>query len=135
MTQPAFSAPLDPRAGGSGLSVVRDRLRNWLQEVGLAEPDLHELLIAAGEACTNAVEHSGARSDGGEPAAWISGTCDKTQIRIVVTDRGRWKEPESAPAPTGRRGRGRLVMVNLVDRMDIRTGPDGTVVELIKERR
>jgi anti-sigma regulatory factor (Ser/Thr protein kinase) len=135
VTQPNFCAPLDPTDGGSGLSLVRDRLRDWLLGVGLVEPELHEVLIAAGEACTNAVEHSGAEASGGEPAAWIKGTCDATQVRIVVADRGRWKEQESPPVATGRRGRGRLVMVSLVDRMDIRTGPSGTVVELIKERR
>ena len=133
--EPSFHAALDPTDGGSGLALVRDQLREWLQSAGLVDPVLHEILIAAGEACTNAVEHSGAQAGVGEPAAWIEGTCDATQVRIVVTDRGRWKEPDLTAAATGRRGRGRLVMGSLADRMDIRTGPSGTVVELIKKRR
>jgi hypothetical protein len=55
-------------------------------------------------------------------------------VHVVVTDRGNWKVPASDPSvPANGRGRGRMMMAALVDRLDIRTGPDGTTVELIKE--
>jgi anti-sigma regulatory factor (Ser/Thr protein kinase) len=128
-----FSANIDPAAGGLGLVPIRDDLRRWLVGVGVADPELHEILIAAGEACTNAVEHSGAVAENAEPAAWIRATCTGDQVRIVVNDRGRWTEPV-ATTPSGRRGRGRLMMAALVDRMTIHTDADGTTVELVKDR-
>lgn len=128
-----FSADLDPTAGARGLVSIRDDLRRWLEGVGVPEPDLHELLIAAGEACTNAVEHSGAVGDDAAPAAWIRVTCTPAQVSIVVGDRGRWTEPAST-TPSGRRGRGRLMMAALVDRMTTHTGEGGTTVELVKDR-
>jgi hypothetical protein len=55
-------------------------------------------------------------------------------VRIVITDRGNWKDPVPTSAP-GNRGRGRAMMAGLVDHVEIRTGPDGTTVELTKQLR
>jgi serine/threonine-protein kinase RsbW len=134
MTCTQFVARMDAAAGGSGLGPIRDRLRDWLHRHGVGEPELHEILIAAGEACTNAVEHSGAERSLADPAAWIEATCDETTVRILVADRGVWKEPDPAQALGGRRGRGRLLMTRLMDHVDIRTGSTGTTVQLLKER-
>jgi anti-anti-sigma factor len=134
MSGAEFREALDPGIGGSGLARTRDSLRGWLREAGITEPDLDEILIATGEACWNAVEHSGADRYGVEPPAWIRVTCDDRRVRVVVADHGRWKEPDLAAVRAGSRGRGRLMMVNLVDHMEIHTGPNGTTVELVKER-
>ena len=134
MTSAEFCAAIDPSGGGAALMKIRDRLRRWLEDSGLSEPDLHEILIAAGEACSNVVEHSGARPAAASPAASIRVTCDERRVHVVVTDCGRWKEPKASSGP-GSRGRGRLMMAGLVDQVDIRTGPDGTTVELTKHRR
>jgi anti-sigma regulatory factor (Ser/Thr protein kinase) len=135
MGQLKFYSILDPAAGGSGLILARDGLRTWLSATGMPEVDLDEVLIAAGEACANAVEHSGALPDGATPAAWITATSEPGRVRVVVSDRGRWKEPIPASARSARRGRGRSMMAALVDHLEIRAGSDGTIVELIKERR
>jgi len=135
MSPATFCAPIDPTVGGSGLALTRDRLRGWLHRAGVPEPDLHLILMAAGEACSNAVEHSGAQPTDADPAAWIRVTCEDALVRVVVADRGVWKEPDTARAQSGRRGRGRLMMANLVEHMDIHTGPTGTTVELVKEIR
>jgi anti-sigma regulatory factor (Ser/Thr protein kinase) len=98
------------------------------------EPALHEILIACGEACANAVEHSGALSHGDEPGIRVTATRLSWGVRVIVSDRGHWKVPASEPTvPVNGRGRGRMMMAALVDRLDIRTGPEGTTVELIKE--
>jgi anti-sigma regulatory factor (Ser/Thr protein kinase) len=101
----------------------------------MPEPDLHQLLIAAGEACTNAVEHSGAVAVAGRSAAWIEATGDEAGVRVVIRDRGSWKQPDPAPDPLGRRGRGRMMMNHLVDHLRIESGPNGTTVELLMDRR
>jgi anti-anti-sigma factor len=134
MSGAEFREALNPGVGGSGLARTRDSLRGWLREAGITEPDLDEILIATGEACWNAVEHSGADHNGAQPPAWIRVTCDERRVRVVVADHGRWKEPDLAAVRAGSRGRGRLMMVNLVDHMEIHTGPNGTTVELVKER-
>jgi anti-sigma regulatory factor (Ser/Thr protein kinase) len=108
-------------------------LCEWLCRHGVREPQLHEILIATGEACANAVEHSGAEGSRAGPAAWIEASCDQATVRIVVADRGVWKEPDPAGSLGGRRGRGRLLMAELMDQAAIRTGPSGTTVQLVKK--
>lgn len=132
MTAPAFCARIDPSSGGSGLALTRDGLRRWLQATGLPQRARDEVLIAAGEACSNVVEHSGAQpGPDAQPAAIIRATCEPSRVRVVVTDRGKWKDPVTVSG-RGSRGRGRLMMAGLVDDVMIRTGPTGTTVELIK---
>jgi hypothetical protein len=53
-------------------------------------------------------------------------------VRVVITDRGTWRDTGAGSGPDTR-GRGRAMMIGLVDRVEIRTGPDGTTVELTKE--
>jgi anti-sigma regulatory factor (Ser/Thr protein kinase) len=128
-----FRASLDPDLGGSDLAAFRDALRGWLRAVGMVQPALHNLLLAAGEACTNAVEHSGARVSGTRPAVWIEASCQDDRVRIVVSDRGEWKVPERAPdSQPSVRGRGRLLMTALVDQVEISTAATGTTVLLVK---
>jgi anti-sigma regulatory factor (Ser/Thr protein kinase) len=127
----SFATVLCFELGEIELVDARDRLRVWLQAVGLPERDLGEVLTAAGEACTNAFEHAG--NGGGPPTGWIEATVSGDVLRIVIGDLGRWKEPNPTPPIT--RGRGRLLMANLVDTMRLSTGPDGTTVELTKNLR
>lgn len=126
-----FHSPIDMASGAVGLALTRDSMRPWLRSVGMGDPDLHQLLIAVGEACSNVVEHSGADRSGEHPPAWVEANCDGGRVRITVTDRGRWKE--SDPVPNGKRGRGWLMMKNLVDQAYIHRGANGTTVELVKE--
>jgi GNAT superfamily N-acetyltransferase len=54
-------------------------------------------------------------------------------LRVEVSDTGRWLH-RVANDPTYRnRGRGRMLMAALMDRVELRTGPGGTVVELTKD--
>jgi len=134
MTYGSFADSIDPAAGGVGLGRARDNLREWLVRAGVPEPALHEILIACGEACANAVEHSGALPNGVQPGIQVTATRSSRAVQVVVTDSGNWKIPASDPSvPSGGRGRGRMMMAALVDHLDIRTGPEGTTVELIKE--
>ena len=55
----AAPAPLDLRLPATlqSLDVVRDALRLWLENAPLSEEQAHEVVLAAWEACANAVEH------------------------------------------------------------------------------
>lgn len=134
MSRAQFTKRMDVTPDGSGLGAVRDGLSDWLRRQGVREPELHHILIAAGEACSNVVEHSGAQQSSADPPAWIEATADEATVRIVVADRGRWKKPEPAAARRALRGRGRLLMTKLMDHVYIGTGPMGTTVQLVKTR-
>ncbi|MEA2124767.1 MAG: hypothetical protein QOI80_1549, partial [Solirubrobacteraceae bacterium] len=98
--QLVFPAALDQ------VPVARHALRDWLAEIGIGGLPASDILLAAGEAIANAVEHSGTDTFELELDAPAGGV-----IRIVVRDRGGWKEPVVSP----HRGRGFGLMRTLMD--------------------
>jgi anti-sigma regulatory factor (Ser/Thr protein kinase) len=122
-----FSASLDE--GPRSLSPTRRALRAWLLAAGADDTFVDEVLVAASEACTNALEHA---YPGGERGVIeLQATMTAGNLEVVIADRGVWKEP----LDRGNRGRGRDLMEHLMDRALIESGPDGTVVRLQKELR
>jgi anti-sigma regulatory factor (Ser/Thr protein kinase) len=130
---PIFRAELDPNLRAVGLGVVRDRLREWLLAAGVAAPTVAEILVATGEACANAHEHSGARRTAEGPAGWVEAVVEANCVRVVVVDRGRWVDRDPATFARRNRGRGRLLMAGLMNRVTVLSGGDGTTVTLLKE--
>jgi anti-sigma regulatory factor (Ser/Thr protein kinase) len=126
-----FFTCLDLGSGEVALTDARDRLGVWLDQVGVAGEEFWEILTAAGEACANAFEHSGAAASG-PCGAWVAGWLNCGQLNLVIGDHGSWREPDPLRSQADRRGRGRLVMSHLMDTTVIRPGPDGTVVKLSK---
>jgi anti-sigma regulatory factor (Ser/Thr protein kinase) len=106
---------------------MRAALGEWLTELG-ADPDLrHDVLLAAWEACANAVEH--AQGPAGTTFRLHAGR-EGPLVRVRIADTGRWRA--AGPGP-GDRGLGLPLMRGLMDRVDIVHAADGTVVVL--ERR
>ena len=114
-------------ADRDGLRQMRSRLAEWLGALG-AEPVIrNDVLLAAWEACANAVEHGrGAAST----TFGLHAERDGQLLRLRVADTGRWRA--SGPGP-GDRGLGLPLMRGLMDRVDIVHAAGGTVVVL--ERR
>jgi anti-anti-sigma factor len=100
---------------------ARAALRAWLRDAGVAEDVAAELLLAAGEAVSNAVEHSGA-----DEVELLAEILEGGTVVLTVRDRGGWKPQEFAL----HRGRGFALMRGLVDDVDVDREPDGTVVRL-----
>jgi anti-sigma regulatory factor (Ser/Thr protein kinase) len=98
---PVFRAELDPARRATGLGVVRDELRAWLAAVGVASTTAAEIVIAAGEACANVLEHSGARRSADRPAGWIEASVEPGRVRVVVVDRGRWVDRDPVTLAVG----------------------------------
>jgi anti-sigma regulatory factor (Ser/Thr protein kinase) len=112
--------------GPRSLAPTRRALHDWLLAAGADEDWIHEVLVAASEACSNALEHA---YRGGAPGVVeLHATMTAGSVEVVVADRGVWKEP----LDRGNRGRGRDLMDHLMDRAVIESGPDGTVVRLHK---
>ncbi|MPY96099.1 MAG: SpoIIE family protein phosphatase, partial [Acidimicrobiia bacterium] len=121
-------APARPES----LPVARQALRAWLASVGATQEETTDLVLAAGEACANAVEHAegvSARAELRLDAALEVGELARDVVRITVRDAGRWVERPARPG----RGLGLDIMVALVDGLDLGRGTGeamGTTVTL-----
>ncbi|MEV0676486.1 SpoIIE family protein phosphatase [Actinosynnema sp. NPDC050436] len=121
-------APLDltfPAESGR-LAPVRSTLRGWLGRCGLPPQVVQSVLVAAGEACANAIEH-GAR---GRPGNSIRLRAEALvgDLYVSVVDTGRWKTPQ--PELNPHRGRGVAVMRAMMEHVSVNPGPVGTTVDM-----
>ncbi|MFD3745699.1 ATP-binding protein [Nocardia sp. NPDC058633] len=114
---------VDFAADAARLADVRHALQAWLDEVPVDPNEAYDIVLAVGEACTNAVEH-GHRGDGG--TIRLSAALTETDVHIVVSDGGRWVVP--APDTDQARGRGMGIMRALSSEFEVSTSAAGTVV-------
>ncbi|MGY1637459.1 SpoIIE family protein phosphatase [Geodermatophilus sp. SYSU D00742] len=116
---------LDLLAVPSSLPAVRRRLATWLTALGMGEQDTVGVMVAVGEACANAVEHAYRGSEPGR--MWVTAAVDVDGLlTVTVRDEGTWRPPDRDP---GDRGRGLLIMRQLVDGVVLQ-GEHGTTVTL-----
>jgi anti-sigma regulatory factor (Ser/Thr protein kinase) len=108
------------------LAPTRAALRNWLTRAQLDSDQIHGMLIAAGEAVANAIEHGHRHSP--EGIISLRGIALVDQVQLTIADTGSWKPPQPAVEP--HRGRGIKLMRALVH--DVAIDPDtaGTTVQL-----
>lgn len=118
-SQLALDMPSEPSALGS----LRGLLRRWLAQVEASDADVHAIVMACSEACTNAIEHSGAGPD--ETIAFAA-VLENGEVEVTVRDRGRWREHR----PPSEQGRGLELIEALMDDVHVAPGPDGTTVRL-----
>jgi GAF domain-containing protein/anti-sigma regulatory factor (Ser/Thr protein kinase) len=107
------------------LSGMRQSLRDWLAAVGADEDATYDVLVAATEASANAVEHAYGPVDATfelEARSLRGG-----EIVLVVRDSGSWRPPRGH-----NRGRGTLLMQQLMDDFEVTTGDAGTEVRMSK---
>jgi anti-sigma regulatory factor (Ser/Thr protein kinase) len=125
------AAPAVPAALGN-LTQLRNSLRSWLATIAVDPVREQDILLATGEAVTNAIEHA----SGGDPhrtvavEAFVYG--DK--VSATVSDSGRWSGDSSASARSYRRGRGLTLINGLADRVDTVRTARGTQMTLQFER-
>jgi len=108
------------------LAAARAGLRGWLERCGLPAMMAQKVLVAAGEACTNSVEHAHVRGPHGTVRMRAEAFAE--HITVTVADTGRWRARRRPEA--GHRGHGTDIMKALVEDLSIETGADGTVVTL-----
>jgi anti-sigma regulatory factor (Ser/Thr protein kinase) len=117
-----MTLPADPTV----LAVMRRALRRWLGEAGAGEDDAYDVLVATTEAAANAVEHA---YGPGDATFEIEGRSDERgRVTLVVRDRGSWRPPRGH-----NRGRGTLLMQELMDDFEVATGESGTEVRMSKQ--
>jgi serine phosphatase RsbU (regulator of sigma subunit)/anti-sigma regulatory factor (Ser/Thr protein kinase) len=121
-------APLELNfpADVSQLGFARTALRNWLTRLQGEPGQTMNMLIAAGEAVANAIEHGHRDSLQGTIRLVASAVLD--QVHLTISDTGSWKPPQPTPDPT--RGRGIALMRGLMHDVTIDHGIAGTTVHL-----
>jgi serine phosphatase RsbU (regulator of sigma subunit)/anti-sigma regulatory factor (Ser/Thr protein kinase) len=117
---------LDFAAESAGLAPVRSALRSWLNRCGLDPTRAYNVLVAAGEACANAIEHGHRDSPGGRIRLRAIATADG--LHLSVTDSGHWKTPQAEEAT--HRGRGLVLMRALMDTITVTSGASGTTIDM-----
>jgi len=125
-------APLRIRLAAipASLAVIRAHLRTWLPTAVVNPCTAADVLLAVGEAASNAVEHA-VHGATGNVELEVTARATDTGLALTVRDNGRWHaSPRSAP---GRRGHGSKLMSALVDQVTITPSLQGTTVEMRKE--
>jgi anti-anti-sigma factor len=122
---------LELLAAPAALPGVRRRLGAWLAELGMGEQDRVGVMVAVGEACANSAEHA---YRGMEPGPLVvSGVVDVDGVlTVTVTDQGTWRPPDRDP---GDRGRGLLIMRQLVDSVTLEEDEGTTITLSLRLRR
>ncbi|NEC65313.1 SpoIIE family protein phosphatase [Streptomyces sp. SID9727] len=121
-------APLEmsfPAESGQ-LAPVRKALRGWLDQCDLPPGTVQNVLVAAGEACANAIEH-GHRDAPGD-TVYFRAEASVGNLRLTIADTGRWKVPQ--PELNAHRGRGMGLMRALMQQVTVTQSPTGTIVDM-----
>lgn len=113
-------------ADPAALPGVRRRLGSWLTALGMGEQDRVGVMVAVGEACANAAEHAYRGSEPGPMSVTARVDVDGV-LTVTVRDEGTWRPPNRDP---GDRGRGLLIMRQLVDGVVLAEEEKGTTVTL-----
>ena len=113
-------------ARARSVTLLRRALREWLDDEGVDEDTTENILLAVGEAVTNAAEHACPERDCAVELLAGPRVCGPG-IAVMVNDDGAWRPP---PGDPGWRGRGMQLMDRLARRASIESGADGTTVRL-----
>ncbi len=116
----------------SNLAQLRNNLRGWLATVAVDPVREQDILLATGEAVTNAIEHA-SDCDPHRTVA-VEAFVHGDKVSTTVSDSGRWSGDSSASARSYRRGRGLTLINGLADRVDTVRTARGTQMTLQFER-
>lgn len=107
------------------LAPMRRTLGRWLSRHGVAGEDRFAITMAVSEAAGNAIEHAYGPREArfGLTCQWLPG-----EVSVAVSDSGGWRGVTRSG-----RGRGLLIMRELMDGIDVDSGEDGTTVMLTKQ--
>jgi GAF domain-containing protein/anti-sigma regulatory factor (Ser/Thr protein kinase)/PAS domain-containing protein len=108
------------------LSKFRAELSNWLDQHH-PDPDTRsDVLLAATEAATNAIEH--AYENSSTETVTVALSSHDYQLTLTVSDQGRWL---SKPSSNLDRGRGIDIMKSVAKRFTRTSDTSGTTIEMV----
>ncbi len=106
------------------------------EEAGFSSDEIDDITISVTEAVNNAIKHGNKEDE--SLKVDISYTVDEDKISVEVKDQGGGFEIDGVKDPRiGENllrddGRGILIMKTLMDEVNVTSGKDGTIVQLIK---
>jgi PAS domain S-box-containing protein len=103
---------------------LRASMRDWLDERDVGAADRNALLLAVGEACSNAIEHAYQGRASGKVDVDIEEASDR-KFAVTVRDFGRFRSPSERNPD---RGRGTTLMRELTIDFSRDSTPTGTTV-------
>lgn len=111
------------------LPEVRAWAERAARDFGFGEQACYQIKMAASEAVANAVEHGSTSST---DDIQVRARNEGGVLAFYVTDKGRFvpKIPPRGAMPE--RGRGLAFMGQLMDEVDLRPGPGGTIIRFSK---
>lgn len=114
------------RADPVELGRIRRQIAGWARRSGVPEDVTMDLQLAVGEAVANGVEHAYGSGGAGTVEVEVA-VRDEPPVAVVVrvTDHGTWR---TAPAATGYRGRGLLMIERLAQQVRVLSSSGGTEV-------
>lgn len=115
-------------AEAAHLCRLRRAMNEYLSAFPLTPERRDEIVLAVGEAAANAVEHA-YRHEARPGVIDVTLWTESDALCVQVRDHGRWREPPSAPRPTGH-GLGVELMRRLIDCVLIQHDHRGTNVLL-----
>lgn len=115
-------------AAPTQIPVAREQLRDWLNTIVVVPRRESDILLATGEAVTNAIEH-GSRNEPRQTVS-IEAFLQQDTVMVTVSDTGQWVGDSSASLRSRRRGRGLRLMSGLADDVETLRTPAGTRVTL-----
>lgn len=101
------------------LATIRRQLRAWLERQEVPARSSDDVVLAVGEACTNAVEH--AYSSATPTTVVVEAHCLDGEVVLTVRDYGAWRPL----APDPRRNRGLRLIAAVMDDVSVEAGADG----------
>ncbi|AEV88106.1 multi-sensor signal transduction histidine kinase [Actinoplanes sp. SE50] len=117
-TEFVMRLPADP----TRLSVLRQRLEDFLTAHAVPDADQFDLTVAVSEAAANAIEHP---VEPAEPVITVEASMQPDAIVVIVRDTGQWRPATDA----GFRGRG-LALIGALTELSVHRSPAGTAVTL-----
>lgn len=138
MTEAHALMKMEIESESKHLGALREKLRDFLERTGLTARERESVLVAMGEACTNAIRHS----YGGEAGHKILVSAEDEGKRIVfkVRDFGKKidlekvQKPKIPPDKPG--GLGIYFMRTIMDELEYNTQlPEGNELTLIKYKK
>jgi anti-sigma regulatory factor (Ser/Thr protein kinase) len=109
-------------ATGPSVTAVRRGLDDFLRDADLSDDERYDLLLAACEATSNAIEHA---RNPTEPFVEVLAEMGDARVTITICDSGRWRDA----IPGTDRGRGLRMMWLLAD-TTVSAGRHGTTVTI-----
>ncbi|WP_285498941.1 hypothetical protein [Actinokineospora sp. NBRC 105648] len=108
------------------LAMIRARVRGWA-DCKIGHHARHDVVWAASEALSSAVDHLRARRGGGSAEATVTLHVDSEVLVLTARDHLAWTDDGRVPGSVD----GLRVMREITDRMSLTTDPDTDVSTLV----